>query len=340
MSRRYGESREPRHFDDRRKRTRYDDERYDDRSRRRPTPAAAARAPAPPPAAAAPPAIVETAAERSERIRAERKARREAILAKHGASTAPPQPKMKPKQKPAAAKPKPTPQPAAKPTLKPKAGADAAPKAPAPPLDDMFADDFEEAEVLPAVGLQRGNTRSGENATLTDNWDDAEGFYRVRTGETIGDGRFEVSGILGQGMFATVMLCRDNESPAPVSTAVTATGAATADSRGKVAIKMLRTQDVFRRAGQLELEILREIQRADPAGKRHNIRLLSHFDHRNHICLVFEPMDADLRQAVRALGKNVGINIAAIRMSVCVILGHFIAKMTEFSSNIVTMFYL
>ena len=323
MSRRYGESREPRHFDDRRKRTRYDDERYDDRSRRRPTPAAAARAPAPPPAAAAPPAIVETAAERSERIRAERKARREAILAKHGASTAPPQPKMKPKPKPAAAKPKPTPQPAAKPTLKPKAGADAAPKAPAPPLDDMFADDFEEAEVLPAVGLQRGNTRSGENATLTDNWDDAEGFYRVRTGETIGDGRFEVSGILGQGMFATVMLCRDNESPAPVSTAVTATGAATADSRGKVAIKMLRTQDVFRRAGQLELEILREIQRADPAGKRHNIRLLSHFDHRNHICLVFEPMDADLRQAVRALGKNVGINISAIRMSVLCHFGAF-----------------
>ena len=77
---------------------------------------------------------------------------------------------------------------------------------------------------------------------------------------------------------------------------------------------MLRTQDVFRRAGQLELSLLREIQDADPEGRRHNIRLLSHFDHRAHLCLVFEPMDVDMRVAVRALGKNVGINIRAVRL--------------------------
>ena len=36
--------------------------------------------------------------------------------------------------------------------------------------------------------------------------------------------------------------------------------------------------------------ILRKLSATDPEGKRHIIRMLSHFEFRGHLCLVFEPM--------------------------------------------------
>lgn len=50
--------------------------------------------------------------------------------------------------------------------------------------------------------------RENENPALTDNWDDAEGYYRVRIGETL-DGRYLVAGYTGQGVFSNVVRARD-----------------------------------------------------------------------------------------------------------------------------------
>jgi serine/threonine-protein kinase PRP4 len=47
-----------------------------------------------------------------------------------------------------------------------------------------------------------------ENPNLTDNWDDAEGYYRVRIGEVM-DGRYVVYGYTGQGVFSNVIRARD-----------------------------------------------------------------------------------------------------------------------------------
>lgn len=47
-----------------------------------------------------------------------------------------------------------------------------------------------------------------ENPSLTDNWDDAEGYYRVRIGECL-DTRYIVSGYTGQGVFSNVVRARD-----------------------------------------------------------------------------------------------------------------------------------
>lgn len=47
-----------------------------------------------------------------------------------------------------------------------------------------------------------------DNPALTDNWDDAEGYYRVRIGEIL-DNRYVVSGFTGQGMFSNVVSARD-----------------------------------------------------------------------------------------------------------------------------------
>lgn len=50
-----------------------------------------------------------------------------------------------------------------------------------------------------------------ENPSLTDNWDDAEGYYRVRIGEIL-DSRYVVYGYTGQGVFSNVVRARDKDN--------------------------------------------------------------------------------------------------------------------------------
>lgn len=52
------------------------------------------------------------------------------------------------------------------------------------------------------------NKHVNDNPALTDNWDDAEGYYRIRIGEVL-DTRYVVSGITGQGVFSVVVSARD-----------------------------------------------------------------------------------------------------------------------------------
>ncbi|KAK4974806.1 U4/U6 small nuclear ribonucleoprotein prp4 [Elasticomyces elasticus] len=51
----------------------------------------------------------------------------------------------------------------------------------------------------------------------------------------------------------------------------------------------------------------------DPDDKKHIIRLLRNFDHKGHLCLVFEALSADLREVLKKFGRNVGLNLRAIR---------------------------
>lgn len=44
------------------------------------------------------------------------------------------------------------------------------------------------------------------------------------------------------------------------------------------------------KAGMKELGFLRKLMEADPENKKHVIRLLRHFEYRNHLCLVFESL--------------------------------------------------
>jgi serine/threonine-protein kinase PRP4 len=56
-------------------------------------------------------------------------------------------------------------------------------------------------------------------------------------------------------------------------------------------------QTTRHRAGQKEAAILRKLQDADPSDKKHIVRLERTFEHRGHLCLVFE----SLRLAPRTL---------------------------------------
>lgn len=97
-------------------------------------------------------------------------------------------------------------------------------KKPAKKEYDMFSD-----EGLPDDGVG-GDAVVGPvgpmNEALKDNWDDGEGYYRVRIGETL-DGRYRVFGYTGAGVFGSVVRCTD------------------INRNNTVAIKLMRNNDVM-----------------------------------------------------------------------------------------------
>lgn len=159
---------------------------------------------------------------------------------------------------------------------------------------DMFAEadnigDFNSPTV---EGKRQGGP---DNPSLTDNWDDAEGYYRVRVGETL-DARYVVYGYTGQGVFSNVVRARDS-------------------ARGNldVAVKIIRNNEIMHRTGLKELEILRKLNDADPEDRFHCLRLFRHFFHKNHLCMVFEPLAMNLREVLKKYGKDVGLHVKAVR---------------------------
>lgn len=66
---------------------------------------------------------------------------------------------------------------------------------------------------------------------LVDNYDDAEGYYKLLLGELLDNGRYHVVANLGKGMFSGVVRARDTE---------------TKNEKGEqveVAIKVIRSQE-------------------------------------------------------------------------------------------------
>lgn len=76
---------------------------------------------------------------------------------------------------------------------------------------DMFAEqDIESNFDSPSTKVVGANVKQTiENPALTDNWDDAEGYYRVRIGESLDNNRYSVIGFTGQGVFSNVVKARD-----------------------------------------------------------------------------------------------------------------------------------
>ncbi|XP_019943223.1 pre-mRNA processing factor 4Bb [Paralichthys olivaceus] len=157
--------------------------------------------------------------------------------------------------------------------------------------DDMFAADFDNARMR-AAGVGKDFK---ENPNLRDNWTDAEGYYRVNIGETL-DKRYDVYGYTGQGVFSNVIRARD-----------------TARGGQEVAVKIIRNNELMQKTGLKELEFLKKLNDADPDDKFHCLRLFRHFYHKQHLCLVFEPLSMNLREVLKKYGKDVGLHFKAVR---------------------------
>nr|CCA19155.1 serine/threonine protein kinase putative [Albugo laibachii Nc14] len=136
------------------------------------------------------------------------------------------------------------------------------------------------------------------------NCDDGEGYYRATVGEIL-NARYRVLGTVGKGVFSTVLRCLDlNATPAKESDT----------DPSIVAIKLIRNNDTMRNASQTEIKVLKTLGARDPRDRKHCVRLLDHFEHRNHISLVFEPMQMNLREAMKKFGGKSGIAIQAVRI--------------------------
>ncbi|KAK0210088.1 kinase-like domain-containing protein [Desarmillaria ectypa] len=167
-------------------------------------------------------------------------------------------------------------------------------------VDDMFA--VATAEKKPKkVKVKKMNPTAPALITTTlDSAADSEGYYSVILAEQLDGGRYQVFSSLGKGMFANVVRARVLQGDG--------------DAVGReVAIKIVRCQESMYKAGLKEVQILNKLMQADPDDKKHIVRLERTFEHRGHLCLVFESLSMNLREVVKRFGKDVGLNIRAVR---------------------------
>ena len=168
---------------------------------------------------------------------------------------------------------------------------------------DMFAsDDEDEDEEDAAAEASAAAKGTVLDEKMLDNWDDPEGYYKLISNELVDGGRYRMIKGLGRGVFANVAQAEE----------VNADGG---DANPRiVAVKMIRRNDLMRRASQKEMDFLRKVNEADPQDKRHIIRLLGSFDHKGHLCIVFEHMSKNLRDLLKEETNGHGLTLPAVRI--------------------------
>jgi dual specificity tyrosine-phosphorylation-regulated kinase 1 len=80
--------------------------------------------------------------------------------------------------------------------------------------------------------------------------------------------------------------------------------------RCRVAIKIIKNKRAFRNQAKIEIQLLEEMNLADPEDNYHVVRLLRNFEHRNHLCLVFEYLSYNLYDLIRNTSfKGISLNL-------------------------------
>ena len=81
-------------------------------------------------------------------------------------------------------------------------------------------------------------------------------------------------------------------------------------SGGDVAIKVIKNRSAFRRQAQIEISLLEQISKADPEDKHHLVRMMRTFEHRSHLCIVFELLSFNLYDLIRNTNfRGVSLNL-------------------------------
>jgi serine/threonine-protein kinase PRP4 len=86
------------------------------------------------------------------------------------------------------------------------------------------------------------------------------------------------------------------------------------DSKRYVGIKIVRMRDIMIQAGMKEKEVLAELNEDDEKDQRFIVRMLESFHYRKHLCIVFEYLHSNLREILKAYGKNIGLSLEGVRM--------------------------
>mmetsp|Transcript_89808 Transcript_89808/g.187711 ORF Transcript_89808/g.187711 Transcript_89808/m.187711 type:complete len:590 (+) Transcript_89808:436-2205(+) len=158
---------------------------------------------------------------------------------------------------------------------------------------DMFDEDEDAQDALnKATNQAAAISQTGASG---DDWNDSEGYYKAKVGEVMAGRYLVTEDTCGKGVFSNVVKATDQET------------------KQLVAIKIMRCNDMMRKAAEKEVEILERLGNADKGNKRNVIRLLRHFMYRDHLCLVFECMWDNLRTALKKYTKDKGMSLKAVR---------------------------
>ena len=194
---------------------------------------------------------------------------------------------------------------------------------------DMFSSSVSpNLEARPAAGAVAKAGTAGTTAGNVDqqaDWDDAEGYYKATIGEIMTidladsslDLQFKVMGVIGKGVFSTVLKCSTESSnqstPLPP----------------QVAIKTIRHNETMAKAAHKEIKILQRFTSCPgiiplllPANQ---IPL----EYRGHILLVFPYMEYNLRDVLQKFGKGVGLSLTAVRSY----FGQLLAALTHLKNH-------
>lgn len=128
---------------------------------------------------------------------------------------------------------------------------------------------------------------------LKGNYSNNEGFYKAVKGDHLAY-RYEVVNFIGEGEFGQVFDCIDHKTCK------------------NVAIKIIRNQEKYRKAGESERQILQDLLIIDLDDFSNIVKKEGNFEFRGHLCIVVELLGIDL---YRYLEKNnfEGISLPIVR---------------------------
>eukprot|EP00045_Choanoeca_perplexa_P012658 m.139462 g.139462 ORF g.139462 m.139462 type:complete len:647 (-) comp16088_c1_seq7:276-2216(-) len=122
-------------------------------------------------------------------------------------------------------------------------------------------------------------------------FDDENHDYIIKIGEVWCD-RYEVRGLLGKGSFGQVVEAWDKEEQC------------------KVAVKIIKNKPAFREQADIEIRLLKLVSEKDPLDQYHMVRMIRHFEHKSHLCLVFELLSYNLYDLIRNTNfRGVSLNL-------------------------------
>jgi len=105
--------------------------------------------------------------------------------------------------------------------------------------------------------------------------DDDEGHLVYERGSVLHN-RYVILGTLGEGTFGKVVRAKDLV-------------------KGQViAVKIIKNVKKYREAAQLEISVLRKLEKLDPRGSQRCVQMLDSFDYYGHMCIVFEMLGSSV----------------------------------------------
>ncbi|KAI8149476.1 kinase-like domain-containing protein [Fennellomyces sp. T-0311] len=134
---------------------------------------------------------------------------------------------------------------------------------------------------------------------MNDGFDNENCDYILRVNEILGDEKdyqYRVIDLLGQGTFGQVVKCER-----------ICTGQL-------YSVKVIKNKRAYRTQSRLEVEILKQLsQKLGPDDGDHILQLQHTFNHKNHLCLVFELLSFNLYELIKQNGfKGLSLNLVRV----------------------------